>query len=113
MTEKTLFSRIIDKEIPAAILFEDELCIAFKDIHPQAPVHFLVVPRKPIPRLSEAASVDHAVLGHLMLKAAQVARAQGLEDFRVVINSGESAGQTVFHLHLHVLGGRSLHWPPG
>jgi histidine triad (HIT) family protein len=113
MPEKTLFSKVIDKEIPAAILFEDDLCVAFKDIHPQAPAHFLVVPRKPIARLSEASSADHAVLGHLMLKAAQVAKEQGLDDFRVVINNGEGAGQTVFHLHLHVLGGRSFHWPPG
>ena len=113
MAEKTLFSKIIDREIPAEILYEDDLCIAFRDIQPQAPVHFLVVPRKPIPRLSEAVSADHAVLGHLMLKASETAKAQGLRDFRIVINSGESAGQTVFHLHLHVLGGRSLHWPPG
>lgn len=113
MIEKTLFSKIIDREIPASILYEDDLCIAFADIQPQAPVHFLVVPRKPIPRLSEAVSADHAVLGHLMLKAAETAKAQGLTDFRIVINSGESAGQTVFHLHLHVLGGRSLRWPPG
>ena len=113
MAEKTLFTKIIDKEIPAEIIYEDDLCIAFKDIHPQAPVHFLVVPRKPIPRLSEAVSSDHAVLGHLMLKAAEVARSQGAHEFRLVVNSGASAGQTVFHLHLHVLGGRSLGWPPG
>lgn len=113
MAEKTLFSKIIDREIPADILYEDDLCVAFRDIQPQAPVHFLVVPRKPIPRLSDALSTDHAVLGHLMLKAAETAKAQGLGEFRIVINSGESAGQTVFHLHLHVLGGRSLHWPPG
>lgn len=113
MSEKTLFTKIIDREIPASILYEDDVCVAFKDIQPQAPVHFLVVPRKPIARLSESSAADLEILGHLMLKAAEVARAQGLRDFRLVVNSGEEAGQTVFHLHLHVLGGRSMHWPPG
>lgn len=114
MTQKTLFSRIIDREIPAEIVHEDEVCVAFRDINPQAPLHVLVVPRKPIARLSDASAADQAVLGHLLLQAAEIAKAQGHGDaFRLTINNGADAGQTVFHLHVHLLAGRHLGWPPG
>ena len=100
----TLFTRIIDREIPAQILYEDDQCIVINDIAPQAPVHMLVIPRKPIPRLVDATDDDRAVLGHLMLVAGEVARTAGVEEaFRLVVNNGADAGQTVFHLHLHVL----------
>jgi histidine triad (HIT) family protein len=114
MTQKTLFSRIIDREIPADIVHEDEVCVAFRDINPQAPLHVLVVPRKPIAKLSDASAEDRAVLGHLLLQAAGIAQAQGHGDaFRLIINNGAGAGQTVFHLHVHLLAGRHLSWPPG
>ena len=113
--EKTLFEKICDREIPAEILHEDELCVAFKDIAPQAPVHLLVVPRKPIPRVALATAEDQTVLGHLLLTAAKVARAQGAADegFRLVINNGRHGGEAVPHLHVHVLAGRQMEWPPG
>jgi histidine triad (HIT) family protein len=111
--EETIFGRILRGEIPCDPVHSDELCLAFRDVAPQAPVHLLVIPRKPIPRLADAQVDDQALLGHLLLVAAQVARKQGLEDFRLVVNSGVGAGQTVFHLHVHVLGGRPLAWPPG
>ena len=110
---KTLFEQIIDRDIPADIVYEDDLCLAFKDILPQAPVHVLLIPKQPLPMLADALESDQAMLGHLMLKAPEIARDMGLEDFRLVLNHGESAGQTVFHLHLHILGGRPLSWPPG
>ncbi|MCH2556600.1 MAG: histidine triad nucleotide-binding protein [Alcanivorax sp.] len=110
---ETIFSKIIDREIPADIVYEDDQCLAFKDINPQAPTHFLVIPRKPIPKLSDAAQDDKELLGHLLLVAGQVAREQGLEDFRLNVNNGAGASQTVFHLHVHVLGGRPFSWPPG
>ena len=104
MSEKSLFSRIIDKELPADIVYEDEQCIVINDIAPQAPVHMLVIPRLPIPRLVDATEADRAVLGHLMWVAGEVARLKGVDDaFRLVVNNGADAGQTVFHLHLHVL----------
>lgn len=109
----TLFERIIAREIPADIVFEDDAVIAFRDIHPQAPSHVLVVPKKPITRLAEAGEDDAALLGRCLLTVGEVARRLGLESYRVVINNGSDAGQTVFHLHLHVLGGRRLGWPPG
>lgn len=114
-TPKTLFQKIADHDIPAALVYEDELCVAFRDIAPQAPVHALIVPRQPIPRLAQAAPTDHAVLGHLLLKAAEVARSLGLEasGYRLVINNGPDGGETVPHLHVHILGGRKLTWPPG
>lgn len=111
---ETIFSKIIRKEIPADIVYEDNLALAFKDINPQAPVHILVIPKQPIAQLSDAESNDHALLGHLLLTAKRVAEQVGLTNgYRVVINTGEDGGQTVYHLHLHILGGRSLHWPPG
>ncbi|KGD64551.1 HIT family protein [Alcanivorax nanhaiticus] len=109
----TLFSKIIDREIPADIIYEDDQCLAFRDINPQAPTHFLVIPKKPIAKLSDAEVEDQALLGHLLLIASQVARDEGLEDFRLNVNNGAGASQTVFHLHVHVLGGRSFSWPPG
>ena len=108
-----LFSKIIDREIPADIIFEDDQCLAFRDINPQAPTHFLVIPKKPIPKLSDAGAEDASLLGHLLLIASQVAKQEGLEDFRLNVNNGAGASQTVFHLHVHVLGGRSFSWPPG
>ena len=111
----TLFERIIAREIPATILHEDEHCIAIADINPQAPVHFLVIPKKPLVRLAAATPADEALLGHLLLVATATARAQGVEEsgFRVVVNNGTHGGETVPHLHVHVLGGRPLAWPPG
>jgi histidine triad (HIT) family protein len=111
----TLFERIIAREIPATILHEDEHCLAFTDIRPAAPVHFLVIPRKPIPRVAEAAAEDQALLGHLLLTAGQLARDQGFAEngFRLVINNGLDGGESVPHLHVHVLAGRPLGWPPG
>ena len=110
----TLFGRIIRREIPADIVYEDELCLAFRDINPQAPTHVLVVPKKEIPTLSDAVADDQALLGHLMLAAGKIARSLGMgEAFRLVVNNGAEAGQSVFHLHLHILAGRKLRWPPG
>jgi histidine triad (HIT) family protein len=112
---KTLFEKIVAREIPAQIIYEDDLVIAFRDIKPAAPSHALIVPKKPIPRIAEAAPADHAVLGHLLLKAAEVAKGLGLSQsgYRVVINNGPDAGESVPHLHVHILGGRHLSWPPG
>ena len=112
MTE-TIFSKIINKEIPADIVYEDEKCIAFNDISPQAPIHILVIPRKEIPKLSESQEADRDLLGHLMLSATQIAKKLNLDNFRLVINNGADAGQTVFHLHIHILAGRPFGWPPG
>lgn len=110
----TLFGKIIRREIPADIVYEDDLCLAFRDINPQAPTHVLVVPKKEIPKLSDAGEGDQALLGHLMLAAGKIARSLGMsEAFRVVVNNGAEAGQSVFHLHLHILAGRKLRWPPG
>lgn len=112
---KTIFQKIIDREIPAKIAHEDEHCIAIHDINPQAPEHVLVIPKKLIARVGEASAVDQLVLGHLLLTAAALAKKLGLEQsgFRVVINHGRDGGETVPHLHVHVLGGRPLGWPPG
>ncbi|HUR40240.1 MAG TPA: histidine triad nucleotide-binding protein [Verrucomicrobiae bacterium] len=111
---KTLFEKIIDKEIPATIIYEDEHCVAFKDIQPAAPTHVLLVPRKVLPKLSDAGPDDQALLGHLLLTANKVAAQLGVGDaFRLTINNGAGAGQSVFHLHLHIIGGRPLKWPPG
>jgi len=111
---KTLFERIIDREIPAKIEYEDDQCIVIHDIDPQAPTHFLVVPKQVLPRLAEASTEHQALLGHLLLTAASVATGLNLEGgFRVVINNGKNGGETVPHLHVHVLGGRQMAWPPG
>jgi len=110
----TLFERIIHGEIPASFVYEDDLAVAFRDIHPQAPTHVLVVPRRPITSLSASRGEDAALLGHLLVVVAEVARREGLGGgYRVVINDGAHGGQTVPHLHLHLLGGRGLGWPPG
>jgi histidine triad (HIT) family protein len=113
-TQETLFSKIIRKEIPADIVYEDDLALAFRDINPQAPVHILVIPKQPIAKLADAESEDHALMGHLLLTVKRVADQLGLSNgYRVVINSGSDGGQTVDHLHLHILGGRQMKWPPG
>ena len=110
----TLFEKIINKEIPADILYEDDISIVIKDISPQAPTHLLIIPKKVIPKLSDATKEDQEVLGHLMLVAGKIADELGLDEtFRLVINNGAKAGQSVFHLHLHLLSGRMLSWPPG
>jgi histidine triad (HIT) family protein len=110
----TLFGKIIQRELPADIVYEDEWCLAFRDINPQAPTHVLLVPKKEIETLSSARPEDQSLLGHLMLAAGKVARELGVGDaFRIVVNNGAGAGQTVFHLHLHILAGRKLKWPPG
>ncbi len=114
MSEKTIFQRIIDREIPSQSVFEDELCYAFRDINPQAPTHILIVPKKPIPRLAEANLMEQSLLGHLLLTAARIARSEKIErGYRVVINNGADGGETVPHLHVHLLAGRPLGWPPG
>ena len=112
---QTLFEKIIAREIPADIIYEDDLVIAFHGIGPQAPTHALVIPKKPLARIAEATPEDQALLGHLMLKAADVARQLGLAEdgFRLVINNGAHGGESVPHLHCHILGGRPLAWPPG
>lgn len=110
----TLFERIIAREIPANIEYEDDQCIVIHDIDPKAPTHFLVIPKKVIPRVAEAQAADQAMLGHLLQTAAAVAKNLNLADgFRIVINNGPDGGETVPHMHLHVLGGRALAWPPG
>jgi|TARA_B100001142_G_scaffold6949_1_gene6996 histidine triad (HIT) family protein len=112
--EATLFEKIINREIPADILYEDELSIVIKDISPQAPTHLLIIPKKVIPKLSDATDEDQNILGHLMLVAGKIAEQLELDEtFRLVVNNGAKAGQSVFHLHLHLLSGRSLNWPPG
>ena len=110
----TLFEKIINKEISADILYEDHLAIIINDINPQAPTHLLIIPKKVIPKLSDATTEDKEVLGHLMLLAGKIAEDLGLDEtFRLVVNNGAKAGQSVFHLHLHLLSGRNLSWPPG
>ena len=111
----TLFEKIIARQIPAQIVYEDDLVLAFKDIKPGAPTHILIVPKKVIPRIAEATPDDHKVLGHMLLKAAEIADKAGLArtGYRLVINNGPDAGESVPHLHLHILGGRSMSWPPG
>jgi len=109
----TIFGRILRGEIPCDPVHADGRCLAFRDVAPQAPVHILVIPRRRLVNLAVAQPEDADLLGHLLLVAAQVARGQGLTAFRTVINSGADAGQTVFHLHVHVIGGRPLAWPPG
>ena len=110
----TIFGKIIRREIPADIVYEDDLALAFKDVSPQAPIHILVIPKKPIPRLSEASSEDVGLMGHLLMTVKKVAEQANLSNgYRVVINNGTDGGQTVDHIHLHILGKRSMKWPPG
>ena len=111
----TLFEKIIARQIPARIAYEDDSVLAFHDINPQAPTHVLIVPKKPLPRVAAATDDDVQVLGHLLLKAAQIARELGIENsgYRLVINNGHDGGESVPHLHCHLLGGRALAWPPG
>ncbi len=110
----TIFSKIIQREIAADIVYEDDLCLAFRDVNPQAPTHVLLIPKKEIPRLVDATADDAALLGHLMLTANKIARQLGVGDaFRLALNNGADAGQSVFHLHLHLLAGRAFKWPPG
>jgi len=111
---KTLFEKIAVREIPAQIVFEDDFVLAIRDINPQAPVHVLMFPKKRVPRIAEATPDDHKLLGHILLKAAEVAKKLDLKSgYRLVINNGEDGGETVPHLHVHILGGRHLAWPPG
>ncbi|MBV70273.1 MAG: histidine triad nucleotide-binding protein [Myxococcales bacterium] len=109
----TIFSKIIAGEIPSDQVYSDDRCIAFRDINPTAPVHILVIPRQEIAQLGHMTEDHEGLVGHLMRVAGIVARQEGYEDFRVIINNGAGAGQTVFHLHLHVVAGRTLSWPPG
>lgn len=114
MANPTIFERIIAREIPAQIVYEDDLCLAFRDIKAQAPTHVLLIPRKPIPTPGDLTPADQALAGHLLLTAGKLAQQLGLTGgYRIVINAGDDAGQTVPHLHLHILGGRQLGWPPG
>ena len=114
MAEETIFSKIIAREIRADVVYEDDLCVAFRDVNPQAPTHILIIPRKPIARIADATAADGALLGHLLLKASEIARNEGVgDDFRLVVNNGVGAGQSVFHLHVHLLAGRPMDWPPG
>ncbi|XP_042562564.1 histidine triad nucleotide-binding protein 2, mitochondrial isoform X2 [Clupea harengus] len=110
----TIFSKIIERKIPADIIYEDDKCLAFRDVNPQAPVHFLVIPKKIIPGISKAEDDDAPILGHLLTVAKNVAHKEGLhEGYRLVINDGKNGAQSVYHLHVHVLGGRQMSWPPG
>ena len=113
MTETSIFSKIINGELPCEKLHEDDLCIAFNDISSQAPIHFLVIPKKPIISLIKCNEEDKNLLGHLLLTGTNIARSQKLNNWRTVINTGEESGQTVFHLHIHFLSGRKMNWPPG
>ena len=114
-SEKSIFEKIIDREIPAEIVHEDDICICFRDIAPQAPTHLLIVPKQRIDRIAAATQEDQQVLGHLLLKAKEIAHAEGFAEqgFRLVFNNGPDGGETVPHLHLHILAGRQMQWPPG
>lgn len=114
MSPKTVFKRIIDREIPADIVYEDQQCLAFRDINPQAPVHLIVIPKKEIPNLESLKEEDELLIGHLFLAMQQIAEQLGLDKgYRVVLNNGPDAGQEVMHLHFHMLAGRGFEWPPG
>lgn len=114
MADKNIFMKIIDREIPADIVFEDELCLAFRDINPQAPVHLIVIPKKEIAMVDDMSEEDEAVVGHLFLAMKEIAKKEGLDrGYRVVTNNGPDAGQEVMHLHFHMLAGRGFRWPPG
>ncbi len=111
----SIFTKIINREIPAVIVYEDDLCISFRDIDPKAPQHILVVPKKEIKSLADVTEEDAPLLGHLLLKASEIAKEQGISDsgYRIVVNTNKEGGQEVSHLHLHILGGRQMTWPPG
>ena len=110
----TIFQKIIDKELPADIVYEDDSCLAFKDVNPVAPVHILIIPKKKIKKISDSNQEDKELLGHLFLVAGAIAKDLGIEDaFRLVVNNGAGAQQTVFHLHIHLIAGREFQWPPG
>ncbi|PQO27225.1 histidine triad nucleotide-binding protein [Blastopirellula marina] len=114
MSEKTIFKRIIDKEIPADVIYEDDLCLAFKDIAPKAPTHVLIIPKKEIATVDDIADEDAALIGHMWIVIRNLARDLGLEEgYRVIVNCKEAGGQEVPHLHYHLLGGRKMTWPPG
>jgi histidine triad (HIT) family protein len=109
MSEVSIFTKIIQGDIPSQFIYQDEFCVCIKDISPQAPTHVLIIPRKPVPKLAEATAEDQALLGHLLLKAGDIARLLGVEDaFRLIINNGAGAGQTVFHLHIHLLANKKF-----
>lgn len=111
----TIFKKIIDKELKTDLIYEDDICLAFKDISPQAPVHILIIPKKEIVSMAEVKEEDKNILGHMMVQASKIAKEQGLDSkgFRLVVNTKEDGGQTVYHLHIHLLGGRKFSWPPG
>jgi len=109
----SIFTKIINKEIPADIVYEDEQCLAFKDINPQAPIHILLIPKEEISSVQEVKLEDRELMGHLITKIPEITKKLNLSAYRLVVNTGENAGQTVFHLHIHILGGRKLTWPPG
>ena len=113
MTNTTIFSKIINGQIPCDKIYEDEYCIAFNDIEPQAPIHFLVIPKKPLVNLADCMEEDKDLLGHLLLVGKNIVTSKNSTNWRTVINTGEESGQTVFHLHLHFLAGRQMTWPPG
>lgn len=114
MSDKTIFKRIIDKEIPADVVYEDDLCLAFKDIAPKAPTHVLIIPKKEIATVDDIADEDAALIGHIWIVIRNLARDLGLEEgYRVIVNCKEAGGQEVPHLHYHLLGGRKMTWPPG
>ena len=110
-----IFCKVVDKKIPASIVYEDERVVAFEDLNPQAPVHILIIPRKHIPTILDSNEEDHELIGYLHHIAGKIAKNRGIADrgFRVVLNCNREAGQTVFHIHLHLIGGRAMHWPPG
>ena len=113
MVKETIFSQILNGEIPCDEVYSDDQCLAFRDVQPQAPIHILIIPRKRIENLLAAEEADTQLLGHLLFIGANIAKKEGLENWRTVINTGAEAGQTVFHLHVHIMGGRSFNWPPG
>ena len=113
MSDKTIFARIIDRELPADIVYEDDRCLAFRDIAPVAPTHVLVVPKEPLDKIENMTEDMEGLVGHLVFVASQIAKQEELTGFRLVMNNGAEVGQSVFHIHLHVLGGRSMSWPPG
>ena len=114
MGEKTIFKKIIDREIPAEIVYEDDLCLAFRDISPQAPTHVLLIPKKEIPTLDDLADEDQPLMGHMVLAATKLAKQLGVDGgYRLVVNCGPEAGQEVYHIHIHLLAGRKMTWPPG